>query len=306
MSWQLLGIGSSTGFVPADRPAPSEGEEPIAEVRIVTPRLFETLGMRLLEGRDFTAQDSAARPRVVVVNERLAREFWPDRSPLGRHIRMSWGEDIEAEIVGVVSDVRLTALGDPPRATLYWHVPQLPNSFMTYFVRSKLGFEALAPAVREAMARVDATVPLAEMKPLGDVVWASVERPFFVFALASVFAATAASLAGVGLFGVIAESVSQRRRELALRRALGAAGRDIVRLVLGEGLVLAGVGLLLGLCLARGGAILLKSQLYGTPPGSPDAYTAAGAFALLVALAALAVPVRRALSAQPARELRAE
>ncbi len=306
MSWQLLGVGSATSFAPADRPAPPRGEEPVAEVRIVTPRLFETLGLRLLEGRDFAAFDTAERPRLVVVNERLAREFWPDQSPLGRRIRMSWGEDIEAEIIGVVSDVRLTALGDPPRATLYWHVPQLPNSFMTYFVRSKLGLESLAPALRQALARLDASVPLAEMKPLGDVVWASVERPFFVFALATVFAATAASLAGVGLFGVIAESVSQRRREMALRRALGAAARDIVRLILGEGLVLAGFGLLLGLSVARAGAILLKSQLYRTPPGSLDAYSAAAGFALLVALVALLVPIRRALAAQPERELRAE
>ncbi|HJS57083.1 MAG TPA: ABC transporter permease [Vicinamibacteria bacterium] len=306
MSWQLMGMGAATDVMPADRPAPPPGEEPVAEVRVVTPRLFETLGLRLLEGRDFTPQDSAERPRVVVVNERLARDFWPVVSPLGRRIRMSWGDDIEAEIVGVVSDVRLTALGDPPRATTYWHAAQLPNSFMSYFVRSKLGPEALVPAVRQEMARHDSSVPLAEMKPLEEVVWASVERPFFVFALASVFAATAAALAGVGLFGVIAESVSQRRRELALRRALGAAAQDIVRLVLGEGLLLAGLGLLLGLALARAGAILLASQLYRTPPGSPDAYTAAAVFTLLVALGALLVPVLRALAAQPARELRAE
>jgi putative ABC transport system permease protein len=306
MSWQLLDVGSATSFVPMDRPTPPRGEEPHAEVRIVTPRLFETLGVRLLEGRDFTPEDSAARPRVVVINERLARDLWPAVSPLGRRLRMGWGGDVEAEIVGVVSDVRLSALGDSPRATLYWHVPQLPNSFMTYFVRSKLDSDALAQAVRQTMARLDASVPLAEMKRLDDVVWASVERPFFVFALATAFAVTAAALAGVGLFGVIAESVSQRRRELALRRALGAAARDVVRLVLGEGLVLAGGGLLVGLSLARAGALLLESQLYRTPPGSPDAYTAAAAFALLVALAALLVPVRRALSAQPARELRAE
>ncbi|HET7293788.1 MAG TPA: ABC transporter permease [Vicinamibacteria bacterium] len=306
MSWQLLGIGSATSFEVLDRPTPATGEEPGGEVRIVTPGLFATLGMSILEGRDFTAADSADKPRSVVVNAALAREFWPGGSPLGRRIRMSWGEDIEAEIVGVVSDVRLTALGDPPRATLYWHVAQLPNSFMSYFVRSKAPFETLAPMVRKAMAGIDPGVPVAEMRPLGEVVWGSVQRPFFVFALATAFAATAASLAGVGLFGVIAESVSQRRRELALRLALGAAARHIVQLVLGEGLVLVGLGLALGLLAARAAATLLTSQLYRTPPGSLDAYTIAMAFALLVALLALLVPVRRALAAQPARELRSE
>lgn len=306
MSWQLLGTGAATDFRVADRPAPAPGEEPVADVRFVTPRLFETLRIPVLSGRDFTPADAADRPRVVVVNETLAGQYWPGESALGKRIRMEWGEDLEAEIVGVVGDVRLREMGQAPRATLYWHVAQVPNSFMAFFVRSPLPTATLAPAVREALSRLDARVPVAELRPLSDVVWASVERPLFVFVLASAFAATAALLAGVGLFGVIAESVSQRRRELAVRRALGAEGREIVRLVLSEGLALSLAGLLLGLGGARLLARFLESLLYGTPPGSPDAYASAAAVTLLAALAALIVPARRALSVDPARDLRAE
>jgi len=306
MSWQLLGMGSATGFELADRPAPPAGEEPVADVRFVTPRLFETLGIPLLAGRDFDARDGSDRPRVVIVNESLARRYWPGRSALGQRIRMGWGEVLEAEVVGVVGDVRMRSLDQGARETLYWHVAQVPSSFMTFFVRSPLPTAALAPAVRETMSRVDARVPVADLQPLRDVVWASVERPLFVFVLASAFGLTAVLLAGVGLFGVIAESVAQRRREMAVRRALGARGREIVGLVLSEGLALSAAGLLLGLALARVLARFLESQLFATAPGSPEAYAAAALLTLSAALVALLVPARRALAADPAQDLRAE
>jgi ABC-type antimicrobial peptide transport system permease subunit len=189
---------------------------------------------------------------------------------------------------------------------LYFPVSQLPNSFMTYFVRSPLDATALAPQLRGAVAKIDRAVPLAEMGPLDAVVWTSVGRPYFVFVLAAAFATLAALLAGVGLFGVIAESVSLRRRELAVRRALGAQIGDIVRLVFGEGLALVAAGSVLGLLAARGAAVLLQSQLYGTTPGSLDVYAAAAGFTLAVAIAALVVPARRALRADPVKDLRAE
>ncbi len=306
MSWQLLGIGAATDFRVADTPAPAPGEEPVADVRFVTPRLFETLGIPLLDGRDFGPHDAADRRRVVIVNESLARLYWPQESALGKRIQMEWNEVLEAEIVGVVGDVRFQELGEAPRAALYWHVAQMPSSFMTFFVRSALPTATLAPAVRAVASRLDARVPVAELQPLSQVVRASVERRFFVFVLASVFALLAALLAGVGLFGVIGESVSQRRREMAVRRALGASGREIVRLVLGEGLALSAAGLLLGLVGARVLARFLESLLYGTSPGSPDAYVSAVVLTLLTALLALLVPARRATSADPARDLRAE
>jgi predicted permease len=275
MSWQLLGIGSATSYHVGDRPAPPPDEEPVADVRIVTPRLFETLGIPLLEGRDFSPADAADRPRVVVVSASVARDFWPGRSALGQLIVMDWGEKLDAEIVGVVGDVRLRSLGEAPRAALYWPVTQLPNSFMTFFVRSPLPASTLAPALRQAVGRLDGRVPVADLKPLSEVVAASVDQPRFLFVLAVAFAATASLLAGVGLFGVIAEAVGQRRREMAVRRALGARGHELAALVFSEGLGLCLAGLALGLALARGLSRLLESQLYATTPGSPDAYAAA-------------------------------
>lgn len=306
VSWRPLGQGSATSFTVPDRPAPAAGQEPVADVRMVTPGLFRTLGVPLKEGRDFDEGDRPGRPRVVVINERLAREFWPGESPLGRKIDMEWGEMQEAEIVGVVGDVRLVGLDQAPRATLYWPIAQLPNGFATILVKAKGGPASLAPSVKEAIAAIDPGLPVAKVEVLDAVVSDALRQPRFTSALIGVFALTAAFLAALGLFGLLSYSVAQRLPEMGIRLALGALPRDIAGLILREGALLAAAGGVVGLLGALALSELLARLLYETSPRDPLAFVGVSAFVVLLALAAAALPARRASRANPAAALRSE
>src|SRR5262249_21793055 len=192
------------------------------------------------------ATDSPERSKVVVVNEWMAEEFWPGEDPIGRKINMDWDGHYTFQVVGVVADVRLTSLETRPRATLYFPVEQLPNSFMTMMVRSKAGAAPSLVAIKEAMAAVDAGLPVAEGRTLREVLSRSLALPRFLLLLLAVFSATAIVLAAIGLYGVLSYAVGQRRPEVGVRVALGARPADIRRLILGEGFLLAGLGLVAG------------------------------------------------------------
>jgi putative ABC transport system permease protein len=306
ISWRPIGTGSATSFVLPDRPLPPAGQEPVADVRMVTPGLFRALGIPLLRGRDFTARDDASRAPVVVVNEGMAREYWPGHDPIGRHVRMEWGKTLDAEVVGVVGDVRLGALDTAPRATLYWAESQLPNEFMTFVLRTEASPRGVLDAARAAIASIDKDVPLARVGSLEAALDDSLRRPRFVLGLLAAFAGVAASLAAVGLFALLSYAVAQRVRELGVRLALGARPADVRRLVLGEGLRLAAVGLAAGLALALALTRLMSSLLYEVSPRDPPAFAAVAGLVFLVSLAATAWPARRASRIDPARALRAE
>jgi len=306
MSWGPLSIGSATSFAVPDRPAPPQGQEPVADVRMVTPGLFRTLGMTLKAGRDFEARDTADRPTVVVVNERLAQEFWPGQDPLGRRIRMEWFRELDAEIVGLVEDVRIVGLDQAPRNQIYWSVAQVPNSFMTFLVKGTRGPGALAVPVREALAALDPDLPLAKMASLDEVVGDTLRPRRFTFVLICVFALTAALLAGLGLFGVLSYSVAQRLPEMGVRLAIGARPADIAGLVFRDCAALVTAGTVAGLGAAVALSGLLTSLLYETSPRDPVAFLGVTLFVGLLALAAAVLPARRASRVDPARALRAE
>jgi predicted permease len=290
-----------------DRPEPAAGQWPTADVRMVTPGLFVTLGIPLRQGRDFTAGDGFERSPVVIVNEHLAREMWPGRSPLGQRIRMEWGRRLDAEVIGVVGDVRLAALDRAPRATLYWPISQVPNSFMTVVARASSGPpEALLAGIRRALAGLDPALPLARPERLDQAVADALQRPRFTFALLAAFAASALGLAGLGLFGLLAYTVTQRQAELGVRLALGARPADLFRLVVSEGLTLSAAGLGLGLALAWGLSRLLEALLFDTATRDPLVFVVAPALLALVALCASLLPARRAARVQPALCLRSE
>jgi putative ABC transport system permease protein len=306
ISWRPFGIGSATRFAVPDRPAPPLGQEPTGEVRIVTPGLFRTLGITLREGRDFDARDAAGAPQAVIVNETVARAFWPGQSALGRRISMQWGAPLDAEIVGVVADARLVSLDTPARATLYWPVAQVPNEFMTLLVRSSRGPGAVAGPVREAIASLDAELPVAKVAPLRDVMADSIARPRVVFLVIGAFAGTAVLLATFGLFGVLSYSVGQRLPEIGVRMALGARPRDVTRLVLREAGAIAGVGGAIGLAGALALAHVLERLLFETSARDPLAMASVVALVALATLAAAWLPARRASRVDPVRALRSE
>jgi predicted permease len=306
ISWRPLTQGSATSFELVDRPAPEPGQEPVALVRMVTPDLLRTLAIPLRAGRGIDARDADGTPRVVLINEALAREHFPDRSPVGQRLRMEWGELLDAEIVGVVADARLVALDAEPRATLYWPLAQLPNSFMTLLVRSRQPPGLLVTAVREQVAALDPSLPVANVEPLAGVVAASLRQPRFTLQLLLAFAATAAALAGLGLYGVVAYGARQRTAEMGVRLALGARSADVLRLVLGDGLRLTLLGVGLGLVLALGATRLLASQLYEVSPSDPLSYAAVALLLVAVSLVAGWLPARRAARVDPVRALRVE
>jgi predicted permease len=305
MSARPFGVGSATSFRPGDRPAPPPGQERTADVRMVTPGLFRTLGIALRQGRDFDGRDVLGRPDVVIVNERAARDLWPGQSAVGKRIRMRWGREVDAEVVGVVGEVRIVSMDTAPRAQLYWPQAQLPGAFMVLFARGD-GSGDLAGAVRGAVAASDPSIPLGKVATLDDLVGENLRRPRFTFVLLGALAVTAALLAALGLFGVVAYSVGQRLPEMGVRLALGATPADIARLVMGEGARLCGAGLTAGLGAALALAPLLRGLLFEVGPHDPWPYAAVGLLTAAIGLAATWWPARRASRVAPAAALRAE
>lgn len=306
ISWRPFGVGSATRFAVPDRPAPAAGQEPVAEVRIVSPGLFRTLAIPMREGRDFDARDVEGRPQAVIVNESVAREFWPGQSAVGRRIAMQWGAPLDAEIVGVVGDARLVGLDTPARATLYWPAGQVRNPSMTVLVRSSGRLDAVAGSVRQAIASLDPELPVAKVASLADVMSDSLQRPRVVFLVIGAFAATAALLAALGLFGVLSVSVGQRMPEMGVRLALGARPRDVAGLVLREAAALAGVGAAIGVAGALALARVLERLLFETSARDPLAIAGVIALVALVSLVAAWIPARRASRVDPLTAMRAE
>ncbi|HEY8150222.1 MAG TPA: ABC transporter permease [Vicinamibacteria bacterium] len=307
MSATPLGsVGSATRFRVLDRPAPPRGEEPSTNVRIVTPGLFRTLAIPLLAGRDFDERDVAGRPAVVVVSRGLAREFWPDKDPLGQRVSLSWDGWTEAEVVGVVGDVRLNTLDrDMPRV-MYWPQGQLASGFMALLVRASGPPPALVPAVRQELAALDRDLPPGRFRTLDDVAAGSLDQQRFLLRLLTGFALVALTLAAVGVYGVMSYTVAERIPEVGVRLAVGASPGDIVRLILREGLALAASGIALGLVLAAAGAGALRTLLFETAPRDPLSLAAVAVLLLLATLAAAWLPARRASRTDPLKALRAE
>ena len=296
------GIGSS--FLLADRPEPAAGERPVADYRPVTPGYFSTLQIPLRTGRDFTEADIADRPRVAIVNEAFVRQLSADVSPLGRRLTDSLGES--QEIVGVVGDVALASLDGVPRPAIYLPFAQLPVGALTFVVRTAGDPASLGRAVEAAVRDVDPNQPVSDVRPLTAVVSRSLLRPRVASAALGIFAAAALLLAAVGVYGVVAYGVSQRRAEFGVRLALGAQPRDVVRLVLRQSLVMVVGGVAAGALLAVPLSASLRSLLFGVGPGDPTTLMAVAA--LLVGAGALAsyLPARSGTRVDPVTALRGE
>lgn len=292
-------------FTIEGRPAPAPGEVPEANFRVVSPDYFQAIGIPLLRGRHFTEGDTPEAPGVIIINEALARRFWPNEDPLGHRMKLE-GEEGWRLIVGVVRDVKHWGLDQAAEPEMYVPYLQRPWRFMILVVRTVSDPVNLAGAVREQVWAVDKDQPVAEMKTMEQLLEESVSQPHFSTFLLGVFAALGVILAAVGVYGVISYSVIQRTHEIGIRMALGAQPKDILRLVLGQGLKLTVVGIGIGLLGAFAVTRFLRSLLYGISPTDP--MTFAGASLLLggVALAACYIPARRAMRVDPMLALRYE
>jgi len=304
----LVNFGFNTAFGIAGRPplAPQD-RAPIIELRFATPDYFRAMGMRITRGRNLADTDTATSTQVVVISQTLANRFWPNGNPIGDRLTFGPGAQNEYQIVGVVGDVRDFGLSATPVMEGYFPMRQAPSRGMALVVRTELSEPAqLLPAIRQRIAGVDANLPIVRPQTMAAVVDAAAGSSRLSSTLTAVFALLAGLLASVGIYSLIAYSVAERTRELGIRVALGANRAAVVRLIVGEGLVLAGIGLAIGLAGAWALTGTLKTLLYEVSPLDPAVLGAAAAGVLMVATLASFVPARRALRVDPMTALRGE
>jgi putative ABC transport system permease protein len=276
--------------------------------RLVTGAYFRAIGVPLVRGRSIDASDVRESPPVAVVNETFARRFWPDGDPLGHRVTFDRGDDWHT-IVGVVADVKHNGLAADAEIEIFLPYEQAISVFapvMTLVVQSALPPDALVPALRQSIGEIDPNLPLHGIRPMADVLAASLARPRFQTSLTGLFAALGLLLAALGTFSVLAQSVAERTYEIGVRVALGAGSREILALTLGRGLRVTLIGVTVGMVAAFGLSRLLRTLLFGIGPTDPLAYCAAAMIALAAALVACAIPVRRALRVDPLLALRSE
>jgi predicted permease len=274
-------------------------------VNRVSAAYFRTVGMRLIRGRLFDNRDTADTPNVALINETMARKYWPDEDPVGKSLTFNFSSWFpKAEIIGVVSDIKTNGLSMPPYPEIYRPGSQLPSDDCLLIIRTKAAPATLAATVREEMGRIDRDIPLRAARTMEDVIAGTLWSARISAWLFGVFAALAAALAAAGLYGLLSYAVSQRKQELGLRMALGAEAGDVMRLVVGAGVKLTFVGLVLGLIAAFALSRFIVSQLFGVAATDPLTYAGAAMLLGVVALIACYLPARRAVKVDPLQALR--
>ena len=284
------------------------GDEPEAQIVTVTPDFFTTMGIRLLSGRTFTNRDVLGAPTALIINETMARQFWPGENPLGKRLTLKdWGEPLPGEIVGIVGDVKQEALDQPAQPAVYYSMAQFPQGTLTTYllIRAEGSPEAISGTIRRKIWALDSALPV-QVQAFERVIAESLERRRFTLALLATFAGLAMLLSVIGVYGLVANWVEQRAREFGVRMALGAQARDVVGMVLGEGLRLTARGLAIGALAALGFTRLLAGLLFGIQPADPLTFVTGAALLAGTSLAACWLPARRALRADPLAALRHE
>jgi len=298
-----VGIDFALPFSIEGRTPPASGEEPRADVRAATDRYFETMKIALVRGRLLDERDRADAPHVLVINETLARRYFPGEEPMGKVIVNPHGK---AEIVGVVADVHHYGLDAEPRPELYAPLPQSVFSGMTLVARTTIAPEDFAAALRSTIGAIDSDQAIHDMSTMEQAMARWVFLPRLSMTLLTAFAVVALALAALGIYGVIAYSVSQRSAEMGLRIALGAGGPDLVGLVVGGSLRFVVPGMAAGLLLSMALARFLSGQLFGVSPFDPVVYVGVVGVLGATALAASLLPARRATRVDPIEALRSE
>ena len=303
--------GMKFNFSVEGRTPPGDMDLPFALYRVVSPDYFRAMGIPLQRGRFFDAHDLADSQPVVVVNRRLAEQFWPGEDPTGKRVKVgplespnSW-----AVVVGVVGDVRQTDLYGEQQHEMYVPYAQERRGFIAprdLVVRTKGDATSLAGAVRQAVWAVDKDQPVSDVRTMDQVFAAAISRERFQALLLGLFAALALVLACVGLYGVISYSVAQRTHEIGVRVALGAQPGDVLQLVIHEGMLLTLAGLVIGIAVGLLATRVLSDMLYGVTTTDPLTFIGVPAFLLLVAFLACYIPARRATRIDPLVALRYE
>ncbi|HEY4424579.1 MAG TPA: ABC transporter permease [Pyrinomonadaceae bacterium] len=302
--------GPTSGFRVEGRPVTTPDKWPSVNYRVVSPNYFRAMGIPVLQGRAYTDRDNENAPLVMIVNQQLARENFADENPVGKRITFGGtntdGQPRWFEIVGVVANARSVELREEPTAELYFSAQQDLWPAMSLVVRSSVEPTSLGASVRQAVNEVDRSVPVADVKTMDHVVSESITQPRFNLFLLGLFSAVAMILSAAGIYGVTAYTVTQRTHELGIRIALGAQVGDVLKMILGQGMAVIGIGLVAGLAAAFGLMRLLRSLLFGVGENDPLTFAAITGVLVLVALTACYIPARRAAKVDPLVALRAE
>jgi putative ABC transport system permease protein len=308
----LTGSNVSDSFIIEGAPPLPKEQHPGTEYHVISPNYFKTMQIPFIAGRDVELTDTKETPNVVVINETFARRHFPNESPLGRRIILQGQHRDPLEIIGVVGDVKQLGL-DQKEPAVECYVPYLQEPlgqelprYMIAVVRTQSEPERLAAALRDEALGVDRTLPIFDVKTMREYMRESLTRRSFNMTLLIIFAALALLLAAVGIYGVISYSVTERTHEIGIRQALGASQRDILKMILGQGLALTLAGVSAGLVAAYALTRFAESMLYGVSATDTATFLIVSAVVLGVALAACFIPARRATQTDPMVALRYE
>jgi len=291
-----------TPILPEGQPEVPIAQRPFIIIEAIGSQWFQTMRVPLKLGRAFTDADDAEAPRVVIVNEALARRFWPNENAVGKHIVV--GRQTPAEIVGVAANVKNNGLAVDPEPQLYLPFPQLPWGNMNLLVRTAIDPHQLISTLRQQVYAVDPDQPVTQIQTMDELLDTFRAQPRFTVFLLSSLSSMALVLAIIGIYGVIAYTVAQRRHELGIRMALGAERSDVLRLIVGHGLFLTAIGVALGLVAALMSTRVMASLLYHVRVRDWPTFALASVLFLLVGVAASYIPARRAMSVDPREALR--
>jgi len=319
LSLPIEGSNWGSVFIVGDQPVPERSQIPIAAFNPVSPEYFQTMGIRLLQGQLFTAADGPQSPEVVVINETMARHFWPNENPIGKRVKQGWPEWTTPwrQVIGVVADVKLNGVVETTPLHVYMPLTQSGDWKLFLAVRTKAEPQTLAASVQSALHSVDSQIPLYQVRTMDDRLGRAVVSQRAAMILLSAFALVAMLLAAVGIYGVISWGVVQRTREMGLRMALGALPRDVMWLVLRRSMLLVLAGVTLGLLGAFAVTRLLGASLTEGGPGKtpllfgvkamdPITFILTPILLALVAFLACCLPARRATKIDPLVALRYE
>jgi predicted permease len=309
----LSGSDASANFQIEGEARLGAADQPRAKFRAASGDYFVALGIPLLGGRFFDSRDNQHTPKVVIINQTAARRYWPNDNPIGKRILSNFDDEQWSTIVGVVGDVKHTGLDAETNPENYYHYLQIPPEAMNFaeatmalVIRTSAEPATMTSAVRRELRTLDPSQPVFDVHTMQDRLYGSVAQPRFRTVLISGFAGLALVLAALGLYGVVAYSVSQRTVELGIRVALGAEPGSILKLVVFRAVGLAAIGLGIGVAVTLAGSRIISRFLFGVSAADPITLAGTSLIILLVALTASLVPAFRAAKVDPAIALRAE